>query len=42
MFYEDGEAESPTDSALQTTLRQVIDEIFESWNELMRATRPAV
>ncbi len=29
-FIEDDEAESPTDSASQTMLRQVIDEIFES------------
>jgi len=29
-FIEDEEAESPTDSASQTMLRQVIDEIFES------------
>ncbi len=29
-FIEDAEADSPTDSASQTMLRQVIDEIFES------------
>ena len=29
-FIEDAEADSPTDSASQTLLRQVIDEIFES------------
>jgi RNA polymerase primary sigma factor len=29
-FIEDAEADSPTDSASHTMLRQVIDEIFES------------